>query len=192
MSRPLPVPTLSEALAGRPLSSAHPGALVVALGQRVAGDDGAGLAVLDELRRRVLPQDVELRSLAEASSLVPLLETRRLVIVVDAVVGPEPGAVLVLSPADLARGSAMSVSSHGIGVGQAVELARTLYGEALSSRIDIVGIAIAPPNRYAEGISPVIQAAVGSAVALVFRSLTGEKPWVPSSLAKPESRSRDA
>ena len=172
--------------------SARAGGLVVALGQRVAGDDGAGLAVLDELRRLALPQDVELRGLAEASSLVPLLETRRRVIVVDAVVGPEPGTVLVLTPVDLARGSAMSVSSHGISVGLAIELARTLYGDALTLAIDVVGIAIAPPNRYAEGISPVVQAAVGSAVDRIIRLLSGEGHGSPPDLAKPESRSRDA
>ncbi len=163
--------------------NARPGALVVALGQRAAGDDGAGLAVLDELRRLALPEGTELRALAEASSLVPLLETPRPVIVVDAVVGPEPGTVRVLSPAELARGSSLAVSSHGISVGQAFAMAHILYGDALSLEIDIVGIAIAPPNRYAEGISPVVQAAVGSAVALIIGLLTGEGHGSPPSLA---------
>ena len=66
---------------------------VIGLGQRVAGDDGVGLCVLDALEQDP-PAGVELCRVADAAQLVELVQGAERVVVVDAAVaaGP-PGTV---------------------------------------------------------------------------------------------------
>jgi hydrogenase maturation protease len=55
------------------------------------------------------------------------------------------------------------VSTHGLGVAQAIALARAVAPDAVAPAIRIVGITIAPPARYVQALSPVVTAAVGRA-----------------------------
>jgi hydrogenase maturation protease len=125
-------------------------AVVVGIGQRSAGDDGVGLVVVRALAGRGL----EVRESSDASILLDLFAAGRTVVVVDAVVGGgAPGTILRLDPRDLAAGP-VPLSSHGIGVAEAIELARTLYGE------------IEPPREVIEVLSPAIAEAIEPAAAL--------------------------
>lgn len=148
-------------------------ARVVGLGQRVAGDDAAGLAVLEALRRRGPPAGTELVEAKDAIALVSLLETPSKVVVVDAVLASPPGEVLDLSPQDLAAGAPVPVSTHGIGVAQAIELARLAAPDRLSPDIRIIGVSIGRPCRQELGLSPEVAAAVPRAVARVLSFLGG-------------------
>jgi hydrogenase maturation protease len=129
-------------------------ARVIALGQRLAGDDAAGLAVADRLRARGLdPIEV-----ASAADLVTALEAPGDVVLVDAVLGEPAGSVLVLAPDDLAGGGLAAVSSHGIDVPSAIALASMLYPGPRSVRV--VGVVIGRAPRFTEGLSPEVAAGV--------------------------------
>lgn len=144
-------------------------ARVIGIGQRNAGDDGAGLAVVRALREMGPAPGVELFEVAEAVALVPLLETDQPVVLVDAAVtGPRPGSVLDLTPEQLATTGVTPASSHGLGVGEAIELARILFPETLSPRISVVGIAIARPDGYRQGLSAEVLAAIPAAIEAVL------------------------
>ena len=137
-------------------------AIIVGIGQLAAGDDGVGLAVARELAVR----GFAVRESADASILLALLEAGHRVVVVDAVAGGgPPGSVMQLDPAALGTGPT-PLSSHGIGVAEAIVLARTLYGDAAVARLAIVGIAIERPAAHAVGLSPAVAAAVSPAAAL--------------------------
>ncbi|MBI3205242.1 MAG: hydrogenase maturation protease [Myxococcales bacterium] len=139
---------------------------VIGLGQRVAGDDGVGLAVLDELERAPPPQ-VELCRVSDAAELVELVQTGTRVVIVDAAVGAgAPGTVRTLDAAALADSEVAPVSTHGISVGQALELAKVLAGGRLPPT-SIVAIAIHPPEAYATQLSPAVRAAISVAVRVV-------------------------
>ena len=103
------------------------------------------------------------------------LEEGRRVVVVDAVVGGgAPGAVMRLDARALAAGPT-PLSSHGIGVAEAIELARTLYGEGAVARVEIVGVAIDRPAAGARiGLSPAVAAAVEPAARLAASLVVGE------------------
>lgn len=156
---------------------------IIGLGQRAAGDDAAGLAVLEALRRRGLPSDAEVVEARDTTALVALLQTPSTVVVVDAVLASPPGEVLDLSPSDLAAGAPVPVSTHGLGVGQAIELARITAPDRLSPDIRIVGVSIGgrrAPSRDPEprtsdepGLSPQVAAAVPRAAARVLSFLGG-------------------
>jgi len=148
-------------------------ARVIGLGQAAAGDDGVGLAVLDALREHGVPADVELVRAAEDVALVALLETCAPVVLVDAVLGTPTGEVLDLAPSELARRGPRSVSTHGLGVPEAVELARTLAPDTVSPAVRVVAVTIQRPTAYAQCLSPAVAAAVPRAVARVLGLVGG-------------------
>lgn len=149
-------------------------ARVVGTGRETAGDDGVGIAVVRACREggpgpeaKANPGDVEFVAIAEPSQLIPLLETPAPVVVVDAVFGPPPGTVLVLEPEAFEAAGASPLSTHGMGVLEAIALARSLHGTAASPSIRIVGIGIARPQPYHHGLSPEVAAAVPRAVEAI-------------------------
>ena len=103
----------------------------------------------------------------EDGALVTLLETPRTVVIVDAVLGSPPGRVLDLAPSDLAAGDLRPVSTHGLGVAQAIELARAVAPAGVAPCIRIVGVTIERPARYVQALSPPVAAAVAPAAARV-------------------------
>jgi hydrogenase maturation protease len=148
-------------------------ARVIGLGQAAAGDDGVGLAVLDALGARGVPAGVELVRAPEDTALVALLETAVPVILVDAVLGSPAGEVLELDPAELAQRNGRAVSTHGIGVADAVELARTLVPDGVAPSIRVVAVTIERPARYEVRLSPAVAAALPRAVAHVLALVGG-------------------
>lgn len=138
-------------------------AIVVGIGQVAAGDDGVGLAVARELAGRGLA----VQESADASVLLGLLEAGHRVVVVDAVAGGgPPGTVIRLAPDALGSGPT-PVSSHGLGVAEAIALARTLYGPHRVAELAIVGVAIDRPRVHTMGLSLAVAAAIGPAADLV-------------------------
>jgi hydrogenase nickel insertion protein HypA len=149
-------------------------ARVVGLGQRAAADDGVGLAVIDALRARGVPDGVELHACAEASALVELLRTRAPVVLVDAVVGAgAPGEVVALDPDRIDGRGPTPLSTHGVGVVEALAIARALYPAEVSPRVSVVGVAIEPPGRYSPELSPAVARAVPRAAARALSLLAG-------------------
>ncbi len=148
-------------------------ARVIALGQAAAGDDGVALVILERLRECGVPESVELVHAADDLALVPLLETPVPVVIVDAVLHSPRGQVLVLTPEELARRGLRPISTHGVGVCHAIELARTLAPERGAPSIRIVAVTISRPRRYTQRLSPTVAAAVPVAVERLLRLLGG-------------------
>ncbi len=146
-------------------------ARVIGLGQAAAGDDHVGLAVIEHLRRAGTPENVELLIAAEPSALLPLLETRAPVVLVDAVLATPPGEVLVLGWEELEQRGLSTMSTHGLGVAQAVGLARLLQPSTVSPSIHIVGVSIARPERFQQGLSPEVAAAIPRVAEHILRIL---------------------
>jgi hydrogenase maturation protease len=147
---------------------------VAGIGQKAAGDDGVAIAVLDELRRRHLPEGTELICLANPLDLVSLLEGEAHVVLVDAVLASPPGVVFELAPDELSRQASHSASSHGMSAAQAIELASGLMPNGTAPRLSIVAISIEQPIRYAFGLSPPVAAAVSEAADRVLSLLEVE------------------
>jgi hydrogenase maturation protease len=158
--------------------------IVIGLGQRAAGDDAAGLAVIDELQRRgtrgalfmeaaLSAGTVQLFKARDTSVLLEPIPQAQRWIIVDAVLvdRDEVGQVRLLSAADLDRSARCSVSSHGISVAQALELRRALHdGEQAHSNlpsVQLVAIGIRQPRRYEDALSPEVQRGIQTAANLV-------------------------
>lgn len=103
-------------------------ALVIGVGNRERGDDGVGPLVVDLLGARV-PEGVELRSgVADGAALLEAWQGFDRVIAVDAVRSGSPPGTLHRIDAIRDRLTAphLRSSTHGFGLGEAVELARAL------------------------------------------------------------------
>ncbi len=146
---------------------------VVGLGQRAAGDDGAGLAVVERLRSSAAARGIEILEAREASALVEWVQTAAPVVVVDALLGAAPGEVVELEPEALDARGLSALSTHGVGVGAAVALARAVAPDAVSPRIRVLGIGIAAARRGVVGLSPEVERGVARAVERVLELLAG-------------------
>ncbi len=128
---------------------------IIGCGSAERGDDAAGLLVARRLCQRGIPA----RELpGDASALIEAIRGSDEVIVVDAVVtGAAAGAVTVWEgrPSGLVRGAALS--SHGLGLAEALDLARALG--RLPRRLRIYGIEGACFERGG-AISPAVREAV--------------------------------
>jgi len=136
-------------------------AIVVGIGQDAAGDDGVGLAVARVLAARGL----EVLERADASIILELAAQRRPFVIVDAVVGGGPPGTVIRIEVDALNAGPAPLSSHGLGIAEALALARELYGEI---DVAIVGVVIEAPNMW-PGLSPTVAAAIEPAAALAAR-----------------------
>ncbi|MGE5225599.1 MAG: hydrogenase maturation protease [Planctomycetaceae bacterium] len=143
-------------------------ARVIGCGNPHAGDDAAGLLVAAALRDRV-PEGVEVVEAGPASRVLDLLDGVDVAIVVDAVRSPggerAPGTLVraEAGPDGLPASLRSSLSSHGLGVAEAVALAAAL-GRA--PRVVVHGVEAAdvgvgsPPSAPVAAALPRLQAAV--------------------------------
>jgi hydrogenase maturation protease len=138
-------------------------ARIIGIGQPMAGDDGVGIAVADFIGSRTDCADIEVVRIAEPSRLVSMLtDGADPVILIDAVLDAgKVGRVVVLDPQG--RPKAKLLSTHGVGVREAIALARTLEPQQVASRIAIVGVTIGRVRRSGEKLSDEIAAAVPKA-----------------------------
>lgn len=139
---------------------------VLGVGQAARGDDGVGLEVARVLREREPPVAAEVHAGVDPARVVELLDGARRVLLVDAVVAPgRVGQAWVQDPDAFQGGGGPPVSSHGMGLVEAVELARCLYPGGVAPEIRVLVVGIEEPGPMAQGLSPTVAAAVPAAVA---------------------------
>jgi hydrogenase maturation protease len=148
----------------------RPRTLVIGLGHPLRGDDGVGAAVVAELCRRSIPGFEALVFDGDGAALVDRWDGAERVIVVDATrSNTPPGTVERLDAASfpLPRTNPGG-SSHGFGLAEAFELARTLG--RLPPRLIIYGVA-GGSFGMGEGLSPAVAAAVPEVVERILKEL---------------------
>jgi hydrogenase maturation protease len=149
-------------------------ALVVCLGNDLVADDGAGCAVFERLNASELPVGTRLVRLGLGGlALLEYLQTDSLLVVVDAVqLGAKVGTVHVMGWEDLPRAVGAAVSSHGIGIREALDVAGILQPETMPLRVVLVGIEGACFDQLGGPLTPQVAIAVEEA-ALRVLSLLG-------------------
>ena len=127
---------------------------IVGIGQPYAGDDGVGRAVAEELSAAGIPA----KAVGDGAGLLNILmDEPSPFLVIDAVVGGgDPGTIHVLRR-DAFDAAFRPVSSHGVGVLAAIDLAMRFH-PALD--VTVIGVSIDPPTSIREGLSPEVAASV--------------------------------
>ena len=143
--------------------------MVIGVGNALRHDDGAGLAVARRLRARSGAVPIAVREHeGETLALLDLWAGSNAVVLVDAICsGATPGTIHRFDaseeplPSEL-RGSS---STHAVGIGEAIELARSL--QRLPRRVLVLGV---EGRRFdaGAGLSAEVEAGVGSLADLVL------------------------
>ena len=165
-------------------STARASDVVVGLGNEIARDDGVGIAAAREIERRIAgrpadSRDVEVVPLPWAGfALLDVLAGRRRAALIDCLVTGEqpPGTIVRLDEGDV-RGSVRLNSFHDIAFPTALALGRDL-GWTMPEEIAIWAVEAAVVDRFGEGLSAPVAAAVGRVVdeVLAFLSLPPSRP----------------
>ena len=148
--------------------------VLIGVGNRFRSDDAAGLEVARRLRATRPPGIRIVEDEGEPASLIRAFELMKEVLIIDAVsAGGKPGdlhhfdATHEPLPAETFRSS-----SHALGVGDAIELAREL--NRLPHRLAVYGIE-GESFETGEGLSPAVEATVNALVAELHHELGGEE-----------------
>jgi hydrogenase maturation protease len=162
--------------------TATPRRIVIGIGNPDRGDDGAGRAVARRLRD-LLPPSIEVcEEGGEAAALLAMLDGAAAAFLIDACASGAPAGTVHrfdTSVTTLPR-AVFALSSHGIGVAEAIELARAL-GQ-LPPHCVVYAIEGASFKHGAALSTPVSQAVAG-----VVRRLYGELAVYPGAEGEPHA-----
>lgn len=141
-------------------------------GNILAGDDGVGVRVAEDLAGMELPAGVTVIPAGlPGHSLAELLLDYHAVIIVDAMLGLYPGNVRVLHREELQPVYSPAWHAHGTGLRESLAWAENFAAGRFPSFIKIVAIEISPPVAWSEGMTPAVEASVPVAVKTVIGEL---------------------
>lgn len=148
--------------------------VVIGVGNRIRGDDAAGVLVAEQLRPRV-PETVEVVSCnEEPSRLMDAWAGADSVVLVDTVSSGAPAGTLHRfdAGAEAVPARSFGSSTHAIGIAETIELARALG--RLPRRVRVYGIEAGGFTTGAE-LTPAVEAAVAFLVKEVLHDLEEER-----------------
>lgn len=150
--------------------------VVIGCGNPLAGDDGIGLRVIEELLRRGLPPEVKaIPAGLPGLTILGLLRGAQQAIIVDAAdAGQEPGTIICCQEKDLAKLPFRSLSLHSVGIAEALALGRLVEPATFPPRLTFVAIQIGEIKLGQRALSPAVAAALPLAVDTVYQLLEGE------------------
>ena len=148
-------------------------ALIVCIGNDLAADDAAGRVIYKKLEKRILPPGTRSRFLGTGGiALIDELGGEDMLVVVDAVqFGASPGTVHVLDWDQLPPATLRPVSVHGIGIREAIEVAKGLFPRQTPRHVYLVGIEGKCFNQLGAGLSAEVADAIDSAVSEILQLL---------------------
>lgn len=144
--------------------------VVIGIGNILLGDEGVGVRIVKELRKRDLPENVEVHDGATSGmALLNFLEGKDKVIIVDAVKGgEEPGTIHQFS-IDEALEKPEMVSLHDIDFVMAYQTSKDI----LELTDDITVIGVEPKTiEYGMELSEEVENAISHAIELVHQHLS--------------------
>lgn len=146
-------------------------ALILGLGNPILSDDAVGLLVARHLFDRIGGEDVDLIEAATSGlQTVQLLSHYDRAVIIDSIQDQvRVGKVHRLELDELSTSPLHC--SHGVGLGEAISLARKL-GMRLPQQILVYAIAVADPYTFGERLTPELERAVPSLVQQIASDLT--------------------
>jgi hydrogenase maturation protease len=146
------------------------------VGSDIRADDGVGLHVVRELKRRHSTADVDIIEIGTAGlSILDFVRGYDRLILVDAIVsGAEPGTVHELRGSDVARTSHLGVG-HDADLPTVLALGETLGGEAMPTEVVVIAVEASDVVSISTALTPHVEAKVADAVALVEALIQEEK-----------------
>lgn len=152
--------------------SVLPATLVIGLGNLLRGDDGVGVRLAQMLAKESWPDEVEvIDGGTPGLGLVPLLEGRQRVILVDAAdIGQPPGTFRRFTLEEvLLPGDELHLAIHAAGLREALLLATAL--KIVPDQLVIFGVQPASIDWH-NGLSPPVEAALPELISAVVAEIS--------------------
>ena len=148
--------------------------LVLAMGNDLVGDDGAGLMAARQLTE-AYSERVDVTETGESGlALIELMTGYDRVLLIDAIVTGthEPGSVIEFVPDDFSK--IVAPSPHYAGIPEVFDVANR-YQIPMPTEIRILGLEVVDPYEFREGLTPLIQEALPAFVEKCEQILRG---WI--------------
>jgi hydrogenase maturation protease len=142
--------------------------IVVGVGNPILGDDGVGIIVVQELRKKLKdPEIVIEEAYTGGLNLLDIIMGYDHAILVDAISVPDkrPGEVFVLDPKEVP--STHSTNPHNVSFGEAIDMVERMRDQTIPAKIELIGINIKPSLDFSDRLSIEVEEAVPKAVAKV-------------------------
>jgi hydrogenase maturation protease len=151
-------------------------ALILGLGNPILSDDAVGLVVARRLLERIGREDVDLIEAATSGlQTVQLLSRYDRAVIIDSTQDKAGlGQACRLEAYELETYPLLS--SHGVGLGQAIRLAQQL-GMRLPDPLLVYAIAVADPYTFGERLTPDLERRLPSLVQQIASDLTRIWRW---------------
>jgi hydrogenase maturation protease len=155
-----------------PAGAGH--ALVVCIGNDLAGDDAVGCEMFHALGTAGLPDNVSLIALGVGG--IAILDHLNgmfdRLIIVDAVRwGGKPGTVYRHALASLPVNHRSAVSAHGVGIREMIEAGKVLYPDLIPNDVFCIGIEGKNFDECGSPLSEPVRGAIGTAVNMIRETL---------------------
>ena len=149
--------------------------MVIGVGNEFRRDDGAGPAVVGQLRDRVPPGVELVITDGEPARLIEAWTGAALAVVVDAVRAqpPQPGTVHRFVVDRPGTGTERTASSHGLGLDDAISLAIAL--DRMPGRLIVHAIEAADLGQ-GTGLTPAVAAAMGTVASAILDDIAACQP----------------
>ena len=135
---------------------------IIGIGNPLAGDDGVGIRVIEELKKKRLPENVEIIDAGcDPFIMLEHLDCKK-VIVIDAVkMGKKAGSVVNFATDDVSIiDDTKNFSLHGVGLGYALKLKRKFYRDIDVRVIGIEPFDVTPGKKITDNLKQIIPVAV--------------------------------
>jgi len=149
----------------------HRKTIIVGVGNRLLGDEGVGLHVIDNLSQIPMPSNVDVVDCGcDLLSLIPHLNKLQKIIVIDAIrAGGKPGEIYRLDYNELKTRGVEMQSSHQVRATDALGLLKQIYPVLAGCEIIIIGI-----EPEAMELNTCLSEKVRESIAYVTKLVLGE------------------
>ena len=146
--------------------------LVLGLGNPILGDDGVGLRIVQEVRRRLRDRpsvDVE-ECYAAGPTLLDVIVGYDALVFVDSLVCDEPKGTVLQPRREQLPDQPATTQAHGMGLVGVLNLGESM-GLHVPRELSIVAVAVDPNPEFRESLSPEVEAAIPLAVERVLEEV---------------------
>jgi hydrogenase maturation protease len=142
--------------------------LILGVGNPILSDDGVGIHVAKELKKKQLPNVAVEELAASGLELLDMVLGFDSVIIIDAIqtTGGVPGEIHILEEKDFEK-SVHGSSPHGINIATALALGRTIVPERMPKTVVFIAVEAEDLVNVKEQLTPKVEAALPSIVKRV-------------------------
>ena len=149
--------------------------LIFGLGNTILSDDGVGIRIAQELRKKLNPQDFDVKegSIAGIALLDEISDYDR-IIIIDSILEsgktPEPGKLHKIKLENFSACTHLA-SFHNVNLATVIELGKRM-GYKIPEKIDIYAVEIEDNKTFSEELTPKVKEKLQNIVEEILKNIT--------------------